>query len=94
MRKTGNAGRYETNTEVDVLLWEVPPTARKPDAALHRCIPDTEQLMAQHVLIAVEVLSTWSGRRDRGPAPGYLAELVAGLHEGEAEEIQAAPMLG
>jgi Uma2 family endonuclease len=47
------------------LLWEVPPTARKPDAVLHRCIPDAEQLMAQHVPIAVEVLSTWSARRDR-----------------------------
>jgi Uma2 family endonuclease len=65
MRKTGNAECYETNTEVDVLLWEVPPTARKPDAVLHRCIPDTEQLAAQHVVIAAEVLSTWSARRDR-----------------------------
>jgi Uma2 family endonuclease len=65
MRKTGGAECYETNTEVDVLLWEVPPTARKPDAVLHRCIPDTEQLSAGHVLIAAEILSTWSGRRDR-----------------------------
>ena len=47
------------------MLWEVPPTARKPDAVLHRCIPDGEQLAAEHVLIAAEVLSTWSGRRDR-----------------------------
>ena len=52
-------------SSIDVLLWEVPPTARKPDAMLHRCIPDGEQLMAQHVLITVEVLSTWSARRDR-----------------------------
>jgi Uma2 family endonuclease len=65
MRKVGGAECYETNTEVDVLLWEVPPTARKPDAVLHRCIPDTEQLAARHVLVTVEVLSTWSGRRDR-----------------------------
>jgi len=65
MRKTGSAECYETNTEVDVLLWEVPPTARKPDAVHHRCIPDSEQLMAQHVVITVEVLSPWSGRRDR-----------------------------
>lgn len=65
MRKTGGAECYETNTEVDVLLWEVPPTARKPDAVLHRCIPDEEQLAAEHVLVAAEVLSTWSGRRDR-----------------------------
>lgn len=40
MRKTGSAECYETNTEVDVLLWEVPPTAPKPDAVLHRCIPE------------------------------------------------------
>jgi Uma2 family endonuclease len=65
MRKSGGGECYETNTEVDVLLWEVPPTARKPDAVLHRCIPDTSQLTAQDVLIAAEVLSTWSGRRDR-----------------------------
>ena len=65
MRKSGGAECHETNTEVDVLLWEVPPTARKPDAVLRRRIPDGEQLMAQHVLIAVEVLSTWSVRRDR-----------------------------
>lgn len=65
MRRTGGAECYETNTEVDVLLWEVPPTARKPDAVLPRCIPDTEQLAARHVVIAAEVLSTWSARRDR-----------------------------
>ena len=65
MRKTGGAERYETNTEVDVLLWKVPPTARKPDAVLHRCIRDADQLMARDVLVAAEVLSTWSGRRDR-----------------------------
>ncbi|MCW2918718.1 MAG: Uma2 family endonuclease [Actinomycetia bacterium] len=65
MRRTGRGECFETNTEVDVLLWEVPPTARKPDAVLHRCIPEFEQLAAQHVLIAVEVLSTWSERRDR-----------------------------
>jgi hypothetical protein len=65
MRKAGSAECHETNTEVDVLLWEVPPTARKPDAVLHRCIPDGEQLAAGHVVIAAEVLSTWSARRDR-----------------------------
>ncbi|MFD0850973.1 Uma2 family endonuclease [Actinomadura adrarensis] len=65
MRRSGKSDCYETNTEVDVLLWEVPPTARKPDAVLHRRIPDFEQLSARHVLIAAEVLSTWSERRDR-----------------------------
>jgi Uma2 family endonuclease len=65
MRRAGEATCYETNTEVDVLLWEVPPTARKPDAVLHRCLPDYEQLSAGHVVIVAEVLSTWSERRDR-----------------------------
>jgi Uncharacterized protein conserved in cyanobacteria len=65
MRRTGRGECFETNTEIDVLLWEVPPTARKPDAVVHRCIPEFEQLAAQHVLIVVEVLSTWSERRDR-----------------------------
>jgi Uma2 family endonuclease len=65
MRKTGGAECYETNTEADVLLWEVPPTAHKPDAVLHSSIPDAGLLAGGHVLIAAEVVSTWSGRRDR-----------------------------
>ncbi|MET8648276.1 Uma2 family endonuclease [Nocardia aurea] len=65
MRGSGGGSCYETNTEVDVLLWEVPPTARKPDAVLHRCLPEFEQLAAGHCVIVVEVLSTWSERRDR-----------------------------
>ncbi|WP_378733755.1 Uma2 family endonuclease [Nocardia brasiliensis] len=65
MRRSGGGSCYETNTEVDVLLWEVPPTARKPDAVLHRCLPDYEQLTAEHCVIVAEVLSTWSARRDR-----------------------------
>src|SRR5579875_690997 len=65
MRRSGGGDCFETNTEVDVLLWEVPPTARKPDAVLHRCLEPSEQLAARHVLVVAEVLSTWSDRRDR-----------------------------
>lgn len=65
MRRTGQADCYRTNTEVDVLLWEVPPTARKPDAVLHKCLEAGEFLAAEHVLVVAEVLSTWSARRDR-----------------------------
>lgn len=61
--RTGSC--YETNTEVDVLLWEVPPTARKPDVVVHKLLPDFEQLAVEHCLIVVEVLSIWSVRRDR-----------------------------
>lgn len=74
MRHTGGSECFETNTEVDVLLWEVPPTARKPDAVLHRCIPAYEQLAATHVLVVVEVLSTWSERRDRVHKMGDYAD--------------------
>lgn len=56
---------FETNTGADVLLWRVPPTARKPDAVLHRALAVTQQLAAEHVVIAAEVLSPWSQRRDR-----------------------------
>lgn len=65
MRRRGRAESYATNTAVDVLLWEVPPTARKPDAVLHRCIDDAEQLAAEHVLIAAEIMAASSGRRSR-----------------------------
>lgn len=65
MRGQGGAECYETNTEVEVLLWEIPATARRPDAVLHRCIGEYEQLAARHVLVVLEVISTHSTRRDR-----------------------------
>lgn len=74
MGRTGGADCYETNTEVDVLLWEVPPTARKPDAVLYRGLDPAEQLAAEHVLVVVEVLSTWSSRRDRVHKMGDYAD--------------------
>ncbi|GAA1001921.1 hypothetical protein GCM10009555_107330 [Acrocarpospora macrocephala] len=74
VRRSGRDESYETNTEVDVLLWDVPPTARKPDAVLHRCLPEFEQLAAAHVVIVVEVLSTWSARRDRVHKMGDYAD--------------------
>jgi Uma2 family endonuclease len=74
MRRTSRGECFETNTEVDVLLWEVPATARKPDAVLHRCLPEFEQLAAEHCLIVAEVLSTWSGRRDRVHKMGDYAD--------------------
>lgn len=74
MRETGNAECYETNTEVDVLLWEVPATARKPDAVLHRCLPRFQQLSARQVLIVVEVVSRHSMRRDRAHKMGDYAD--------------------
>ena len=65
MRSTGSAECYETNTEVEVLLWEVPLTVRIPDVVLHRCLEPGQFLAAADVVVAVEVLSKWSTRRDR-----------------------------
>jgi len=64
MRSSGDRC-LETNTETSVLLWEIPPTARKPDAIVNECVDEFTQIVASDVLIAVEVLSTWSQRRDR-----------------------------
>lgn len=64
MRRDGGTC-LETNTETSVLLWEVEPTARKPDVILNKCVEDGDQHLAVDVLIPVEVLSKWSERRDR-----------------------------
>lgn len=61
----GSGSDFATDSEVDVLLWAEPPTARKPDAVLYRAVGDGEELTAEHVVIVAEVLSTWSQRRDR-----------------------------
>ena len=73
MRRTGNADCDETNSEVDVLLAEAPPTARKPGAVLHRCPAGVQQLEARHALTTVEVLSTWSQPTLRGSLTRFAA---------------------
>ena len=55
----------EVNTEIEVVLWDVPLNIRIPDVTVHRCVPAEEWVTAQDVLIAVEVLSKNSVRRDR-----------------------------
>lgn len=55
----------EVNSEIEVVLWEVPLNIRIPDVVVHRCIPDEEWVTAQDVLIAIEVLAKNSQRRDR-----------------------------
>jgi hypothetical protein len=69
MGSTLETPRYKTVERIAICLQSTlrraSLTARKPDAVLHRCIPDTEQLAARRALIAAEILSTWSGRRDR-----------------------------
>jgi Uma2 family endonuclease len=55
----------EVNTEIEVVLWEVPLNIRKPDVVVHRCVDEAEWVEGQDVLIAIEVLSKYSERRDR-----------------------------
>jgi len=65
-RDQGNAAPcIEVNTEIEVVLWEVPLSLRKPDVTVHVCIDEAEWLQGRDVLIAVEVLSQHSERRDR-----------------------------
>lgn len=61
----GDPPCVEVNTEVDVVLWHVPLTVRKPDVVVHHCLDSFETLEAVDVLIVVEVLSRWSESRDR-----------------------------
>ncbi len=60
-----NAPCYEINTEVNLLLWEVPLTIRKPDVIVHRCREQFEMLQAGDAIIVAEVISRWSESRDR-----------------------------
>jgi Uma2 family endonuclease len=55
----------EVNTEIEVVLWEVPLNIRIPDVVVHRCVAADEWVTARDVMIAVEVLSKNSQRRDR-----------------------------
>ncbi|MFD0856285.1 Uma2 family endonuclease [Actinomadura adrarensis] len=63
--KGEHAPCYEVNTEVDVVLWEVPLTLRKPDVVIHHCIDPFDQLTAADTVLVVEVVSRTSNSRDR-----------------------------
>lgn len=57
----------DTNSDFDVLLWEVPATTiRSPDAALFDCAPnDVRPLPAVHLKVVVEVVSPGSRKADK-----------------------------
>lgn len=55
----------EVNTEIEVILWDVPLNIRIPDVVVHHCVPATEWVTGEDVLIAIEVLSKNSQQRDR-----------------------------
>jgi Uma2 family endonuclease len=57
----------DVNHDFDVVLWEVPrATIRRPDVALHECVPPgVRPLPAHHVKIAVEVISPGNVKTDR-----------------------------
>jgi Uma2 family endonuclease len=57
----------DTNSDFDVLLWEVPTaTIRSPDAALFDGVPnDLRPLPASHLKVVVEVVSPGSRKADK-----------------------------
>ncbi|CNE82935.1 Uncharacterized protein conserved in cyanobacteria [Mycobacterium tuberculosis] len=61
----GEAPCIDLNTEVPIILWQVPLTLRIPDVVVHHCRDVFENLDAKDILIAVEVISRWSQSRDR-----------------------------
>jgi Uma2 family endonuclease len=86
------AEHFGIDTEVDVLLWRVPPTARKPDAVLYHVRPGAGVLTAEDVVIAAEVLTPWSRRRDRAHKMADYAD--AGIPHYWLVEFDAAGAVG
>lgn len=75
------------------MLWEVPPTARKPDAVLHRCLSEFDKIGA----LAIERCALARGsythigttHRDMGPvAVDITAPLAASIGW---EQLEVAP---
>src|SRR5260221_10878854 len=54
------------NQDLDVRLWEVPATVRRPDVLAYRCVEPGEDLWADVVLLAVEIVSPGSEKDDTG----------------------------
>ncbi|MFC6878733.1 MULTISPECIES: Uma2 family endonuclease [Actinomadura] len=90
----------EVNTEVELVLWEVPLTVRKPDAVAHRCLGPYEGLTAADVLIVAEIVSRWSDSRDRIHKKGEYAKagiphyLIVDFDEIGAVAVEHYALLG
>ncbi|MFI6899920.1 Uma2 family endonuclease [Nonomuraea sp. NPDC050394] len=55
----------DVNTEIEVILGDVPLHLRRPNAVVHSCLEPGEWLRAEDVIVVVEVLSRHSIVRDR-----------------------------
>ncbi|GAA2572986.1 Uma2 family endonuclease [Actinomadura fulvescens] len=97
---TGNPPCYEVNTEVNVVLWNVPPATRKPDVIVHRCRNQFETLEAADALVVAEVISRWSESRDRIHKMGEYAKagiphyLIVQFDEAGATIVEHYGLLG
>lgn len=95
-----NAPSVEVNTEIEVILWDVPLHLRKPDVVVHACPKPGEWLRADDVIIAVEVLSPRSGARDRIHKAGEYAKagiphyLIVQIDTQGAVSIERYALLG
>ena len=66
-RKAVAEGRYgclTTSQDLDVRLWEVPPTIRRPDVLVYKCIEPGGRVWTDDVLLAVEIVSPASEATD------------------------------
>jgi len=96
----GTSPCYEVNTEVELVLWEVPLTLRKPDCVVHRCLTGFERLTAADVAVAIEVVSRWSQARDRIHKKGEYAQagiphyLIVQYDEAGAVSVEHYALVG
>ncbi|MFI6394675.1 Uma2 family endonuclease [Nonomuraea sp. NPDC050547] len=74
LSRSEKAPCVDVNTEIEVILWDVPLRLRKPDVVVHTCLEPGEWLRAEDVIIAVEVLSPHSQARDRIHKAGEYAK--------------------
>ncbi|WP_344671257.1 Uma2 family endonuclease [Catenulispora yoronensis] len=82
-RSAVGAGAYAcltVNQDVDVRLWDVPAaTVRRPDVLVHRCLDPGADLWAEHLLLAVEIVSPTSRATDTGrdnPDSGFESKMT------------------
>ena len=66
--------------DLDTRLWEVPrATVRRPDVLVHRCLDPKDDLWAEHMLLAVEIISKTSRATDTGrdnPDTGFESKMT------------------
>ncbi|OLT11548.1 hypothetical protein BJF79_24025 [Actinomadura sp. CNU-125] len=68
-------GCVEVDTDVDLRLYDVPLTVRRPDVVLYRCLQGDERLRSKHVLLVVEIVSPGSEMSDTTDKFGEYAKV-------------------